>query len=330
MVGISGCARLADLAGALAAHGDLVHDQVGWRLRAAGSVPHANEVADLVRDTFMVAYGAREALEVWPPAGLQRPWLLTIARNECLRALEVPGRVRWPHAPGLVPAADLGDRRHERHPGGGLGARDLRTLVRWAADGLGRRDREVVELGLRHGLPAEEVGRVVGIAGAAAARALEDLDHRFVRVLGTLLLARSVWPARRLAGDATGSCVRLGDLTLRWDGVPGDDWRRRLLRHADGCATCSDERARRVDPVGVLCLPALDAAPPAVCRWILADATDPSLAAERAALAARAGPFGADAFPVPLDGEGRPCARGRPTYRTDFRGRIVRRTLRCR
>jgi DNA-directed RNA polymerase specialized sigma24 family protein len=281
------------LASAFSAYGDLVHDQVGWRLRAAGPVPSPNEIADVVRDTFMVAFAAPQ----WPPAALTRSWLLALARNECLRALQTPGREPWAPAAPAAPSAELGDRRTpppvRSHPGGGLPERDLRAVVRWAADGLGRREREALELGLRHGLPADEVGRVTGIGSVAAARALDMLAEEFTRVLSTLLLARS----------GAGSCGRLGDMTARWDGVPTPERRRRFLRHADGCPTCRQERSERVDAVGVLRLAPLARAPREVERWVLADATDVSLTGARAALADRAGPFDADGFPVPLDAE---------------------------
>jgi DNA-directed RNA polymerase specialized sigma24 family protein len=284
------------LAAAFSAYGDLVHDQVSWRLRAAGPAPSPNEVADLVRDTFMIAFAA----PLWPRAEQTRPWLLALARNECLRALQTPHRTPWATAAPPAPAADLGDgatcaraRTAGRHPGGGLSERDLRTTVRWAAEGLGRREREILELGLRHGLPAEEVGRVTGTGAAAAGQVLNQLGTEFTRVLSTLLLARS----------GVGSCGRLSDMTSRWNGLPNAERRRRFLRHADACATCDAERAERVDAVGVLRLAPLARAPGEVERWILADATDVRLAAARAALAERAGPFDAEGFPIPLDAE---------------------------
>lgn len=291
---------VATLADALAAYGDLVHDQVTWRLRAAGSVPGTNEVADVVHDTFMIACAATCPT----PPSLMRPWLLGVARNECLRMLEVPGRAPWPTAAPLPSPADLGDRGDTgpvahpgaspgatAGPGGGLAAQQLRAMVRWAAEGLDRRDRDILELGIRHRVPPEEIALILGTGVAATSWALQELAEEFIRVLGTFLLARS----------RVGSCVRLLDITLRWDGAVGRDHRRRFLRHADACATCERERTQRVDALGVLRMPAVERLPQAVERWILADATDRSLDAGRAALAGRAGPWGTDGFPRALD-----------------------------
>jgi hypothetical protein len=90
----------------------------------------------------------------------------------------------------------------------------------------------------------------------------------------------------------------MGRLVHRWDGSRTPAWRRRLVRHVDGCGRCSPERAVRVDPAAILRLPPLVPAPASIGRWVLADAADPGLAAERAALAGRAGPWDATGFPT--------------------------------
>lgn len=281
-------ADLERLEGWYAAYGDLVHDQVGWRLRATAPGPSPNLTADVVHDTFMIALAA----PLRPGAPRTRSWLLAIARNECLRVRRCQGPAAGPAAPtGGTAATSPRPRTAGAHPGAGLPAAELRALVGWAAVGLDRHGREILELGVRHGLGGPEVGLVLGMPPEEATAAVDRLRREFGGALGGLVLARS----------GLSQCRGLQRLVHRWDGTRTPAWRRRLLRHVDGCGQCSPERAVRVDPAGILRLPPIVAAPAAVGRWVLADAVDPALAGDRAALAQRAGPWDASGFPVPLD-----------------------------
>jgi DNA-directed RNA polymerase specialized sigma24 family protein len=301
----SATAGLSRLEGWYAAEGDLVHDQAGWRLRATAPGPSPNLTADVVHDTFMVALQAPRRPE--PPR--TRPWLLAIARNECLRVLRSHGPAgpsaepgaptadpdprdpRDPRAPGAEPAARPVPPAPRGHPGAGLPVTELRALVAWAAVGLDGHERELLELGVRHGLAGPDVGLVLGIGAGPATAAVDRLRREFGCALGALVLARS----------GISECAGLQRLVRRWDGARTPAWRRRLLRHVDGCGRCSPERAVRIDPGGILRLPPIVGAPAAVGRWVLADAADPTVAGDRAALVERAGPWDADGFPVPLD-----------------------------
>lgn len=282
---------LQGLEAALARHGDLVHDQARWRLWERG----ADVAADVVHDTFLIALSAPAT-----PGDPEtfRAWLLAVARNESLRVLFAdlagPGPDPGGSAggrPDPAPPAVIADPSPLRHPGAWLPPADLRAMVAWAAHGLDRQDREILELGLRHKVPAPQLARILGMAPSRAAAALARLADDFGHTLGALVLARS---------DG-GRCDGLSRLVERWELALTLDWRARLTRHVGRCRTCRADRALRIDPAGILRLPVMHGAPEAVTRWVLADATDPGLAAERAELARRAGPWDADGFPVPLD-----------------------------
>lgn len=284
------------------AHADLVYDQVRWRL-GDGPLGGADRHADVVHDTFMIA-----AVAPPPPAERLRAWLLALARNECLRVLAagpaahtpcaaVSGR---PEVAEAVATPVVEPPWPERHPGAGLPAEELRPLVQWAAEGLDRRDREMIELGLRHGLDATELAPVLGQDPGQTRDGLERLVRDFGSTLGAVVLARA----------DLAQCTRLADLTYAWRGEHSPRWRARLTRHVGRCGPCRFTRKLHVDPVGILRMPATARLPHAVRRWVLADAADGTLARDRAALTERAGPW-RDGFPVPLDARAR--LRRRPT-----------------
>jgi RNA polymerase sigma factor (sigma-70 family) len=110
---------------------------------------------EAVHDTFVLA--SQRAGQLREPDRL-RPWLYAIARNECLRR----GRA--------APA-----------PPEGTETQDLLTA---AVDALNPGDREVFELVVRHGLPAQDVGDVLGISVGPAQSRLARARARLAEALG--------------------------------------------------------------------------------------------------------------------------------------------------
>jgi RNA polymerase sigma factor (sigma-70 family) len=187
------------------------------------------DAADAVQDTFVIA--ASRVKDLRDPDHL-RPWLYTVARNSCLRKLkaEKVAAAIYPAAPGVAGSdTEVGTRAE---------LADLRALVRDASAGLTTRDREVLVLRLWQGMDASEAASVLGVSrsygNALFARARDQLEV----CLGVLLVARS--------GEK--DCTQLAALLEGWDGKLNVLLRKRLSRHIDRCATCSQRRRFELVP----------------------------------------------------------------------------------
>ena len=234
--------------------------------------------ADMVHDTLLMA---RERVGQLRDPDRLRPWLYAIARNECHRALRDRRR-----SADLDEAGDVSD--ESVNLDAGLRAAEARELVWAAAESLNPGEREVLELSVRHGLEGADLADALGVsvnaAHAQASRARSQLE----RALAVLILART---GRRVCADLDG-------LLTGWDGRLTPLLRKRLGRHLDRCDVCGEQRRRRVSAATLLAgLPVL-AAPPALRERVLRDAGDMRLVAAWEALAAAAGPWRPDGFPV--------------------------------
>ncbi|WP_203998657.1 sigma-70 family RNA polymerase sigma factor [Virgisporangium aurantiacum] len=205
--------------------------------------------ADVVQDTFVIA--ARQAGQL-RDADRLAAWLYAIARNECRRHARASAR--------HVPLEAAGDPVAEPlDPAAALQAHQVRELVHAAAAGLGDGDREVIELALRHGLAAGDMADVLGMPTNHVHARLSRARTALERAIGVLLVAR--------AGGR--DCPTLAALLVDWDGRLNPLLRKRIGRHLDGCATCSDRRSRLASPAALLA--AYVAGPFAVAAGVLAE-----------------------------------------------------------
>ena len=237
-----------------------------------------DEAADALQDTFLVA-GAR-LHQLRDPDRL-RPWLYAIARHRGLRSIERRARHR-PLDDIEVTAtdADPADLAVDADAGGGLAA-----LVAAAADGLGPRDRVILDLHMRQGLDGQELGDAIGVSASHAYVLVSRLKDQVERSLGALLVART----------GREDCPELAVVLADWDGRFTPVWRKRVARHADGCEVCSDRRRRLFSPAGLLGAAPAFALPAGVRDRVLGDLD----------LCSHTGPpwpGGTDGFPPPLAG----------------------------
>lgn len=212
---------------------EIVYDRYSSALATfAYSMLRSRERADdALHDAFVVATGRIGQLR--DPSRL-RPWLYAIVRSECLRGLRGSKREsaleEW-HDPGTDDAA--GDDLHRA---------EIASLVREAMGGLSPKDKEIVELSLRHDLDNSEIAAVLGVKAshvtALTSRARKSLEQS----LGTLLVARA-------GGEG---CTDLTELLAGWDGEYTQLWRKRIAKHIDGCPECTGERKRRFSPAAIL------------------------------------------------------------------------------
>lgn len=232
-----------------------------------------DEAADAVQDAFLIA--ARSLDRLRDPERL-RPWLYAIARHEAIRRGRATSRV--------VPTDDLGYHPTTMDvPEDAVRSEDAVRIVWDAAAGLNERDRALLALHVREGLDGEELARAMGVRTGAVYMMVNRLKAQVERSIGALLLARL---ARR-------ECAELRALLDDWDGSFSPVIRKRVARHADGCATCTAQRRTLASPLALLAAaPVLPA--PAGLRERVLERVD------RASSVGRAGPaLGRDGFPRP-------------------------------
>ncbi|MFC9326001.1 sigma-70 family RNA polymerase sigma factor [Kitasatospora sp. NPDC057015] len=218
----------------VAAYLPLVYNVVGRALDG-----HA-DVDDVVQETMVRVIGRLDALR--DPAAF-RSWLVAVAMNEVRRrwaARQQAGLTGLDAAEEVAdPGADFVDLTILR-----LGLSGQRREVAEATRWLDDRDRDLLALWW-----LETAGE---LTRAELADALElSPQHAAVRVQRMreqLEAARVV--VRALAAEPR--CAELAALTAAWDGGPAALWRKRIGRHARGCADCSGHRRGLVPAEGLL------------------------------------------------------------------------------
>ena len=244
------------------------------------------DAADAVQDTFLVAVAKLRGLR---DAGKLRPWLYSVARNECLR------RLRAVHAlSALEEAADLPIEPADV----GIAAEraELQELVRAAIDGLNPGERDVIELSLVHELDGGELANALGVSRNHAHAQLSRARSQLERSLGALIVART---GRR-------TCPVLAATLAGWDGQMTVLMRKRISRHIEQCDLCGERKRRELTPAlfaGAMPVVALFPGFREQLLKMLADRSPAGLA-HHLAVANRAGPFGPNGFPKPISPPG--------------------------
>ncbi|MGK2320776.1 RNA polymerase sigma factor [Gordonia rhizosphera] len=259
------------------------YDRYGPALHtfAYSMVRSRERAADVTHDSFLVAVARIDQLR--DPSRL-RPWLYAIVRSECLRMLRGDKRE--------TAFEDWHDQAAGDDPDDDLHRREVQELVRSALDGLSPKDREIVELSLRHDLDNAEISAVLGVKPSHVTALTSRSRKALERSLGTLLVARA-------GGEG---CDELTELLGHWDGVFTPLWRKRIAKHVDSCAVCTGERRRRFTPAAILVALPLIAAPIVLRDRVLSDAEPVLVAYSQHAGDARA----ATMVPQPVTAGGEP------------------------
>ncbi len=255
------------------------YDQYGGRLfgYCASLLQDPDLAADALHDTLLVA--AQRIDQLRDPERL-RAWLYAIARNECLRHLRLRRR-----SVSLEAAAAVSDESVDLDAG--PRQRELRALVQDAAAGLSPRDREVLELALRHDLDQAELSATLGVSQSHARALLSRARDQLERAVGAVLVAR--------AGRK--ECPQLAALLAGWDGQMTALLRKRTNRHLESCDICAESRRRLASAPALLSALPIFVPAPDLRAQVLNDAFDPKLVAYRAELGRRAGRLDSDGFP---------------------------------
>jgi RNA polymerase sigma factor (sigma-70 family) len=238
---------------------------------------------DAVQDTFIITAAKLGSLR--DPDRL-RPWLYAVARNECRRRL----RSRARSAP-LDEAGEVTDETVDL--GADAERAELRALVHAALAGLNPRDREIIELNLRHDLAGRDLADALGVSVNQAHALASRARSQFETSLGALLVART-------GRDA---CPELAAGLHGWDGQLDVLLRKRVNRHIEHCEICGARKRRELSPamlLGVLPVALLPVSLRDQLFSLIGDSS-PIPSAYRAGVVSRAGPFGRSGFPKPLD-----------------------------
>ena len=253
-----------------------------------GMLREPADAADVVQDTFVIAAPRMSALR--DPQRL-RPWLYTVARNECLRRL----RSSSLQAP-LEEAPEVSDEAAD--VAADVERAELRALVMAALPGVAAAEQEVLDLQLRHGLSGSEVASVLGVSRNHAHALMSRARVQLEIALGVLVVARV---GRR-------DCPDLDMMLDGWDGRLTVLLRKRINRHVERCAICASRRQQELTPAmllgvaPVLALPLAAALPAGLKAQVMhaVFGSAPAAVAHRAALGQTPYSFGHQGFPQPL------------------------------
>ena len=155
-------------------YGDRVYDLCFAMLQSG------DDAADAYQDTFLTAAHKLDQLR---DTERLRSWLYSVARNQCRARL----RARKRSTPVDDAGVDIGT---EVDMTADLGRDELRVLLTEASAGLNEREREVLDLHMRHELEGEELADALGVSAQNAYKLVQRVRDRVERSLGSLLIAR--------------------------------------------------------------------------------------------------------------------------------------------
>ncbi|WP_433335065.1 sigma-70 family RNA polymerase sigma factor [Spirillospora sp. CA-294931] len=244
----------------------------------------------LLRDQESAAGALHDALVAASAhvVGLREPprfrsWLYALVRNECLRRLRDPDRpTERFEAPEVEDVFLNADEKAHRL--------ETRQVVHAALAGLRGHERESLDLMLRHGLDAGEIGGVIGVPAQEATDLTWEANRRLDDALAAAVIARAGHQgcpeAAEVAGDG-------------WPPVPAVV--HRLIKHIDGCHACTERRHRTVSTGRLLQVLPVALMPTDLRGWILTTITAPESIPELDEIVRRAEPFDPWGWPVPLE-----------------------------
>ncbi|WP_026414137.1 sigma-70 family RNA polymerase sigma factor [Actinomadura oligospora] len=220
------------------------------------------------RDAFVVAEAQIERLS---DPELFGPWLYAITRLECDR--REPDQERAPDLP--VASHDQDDV-------------DQRLLAWRAVLALTRRQRELLDLHVRHGLAVEGIARVTR---TPAKRIEEELDLAAID-LETALVAEI------LVDQGPFACAERGWLLRARRGELTPVLREQLVLHADECEGCAAFKPRAVSAAKVFRLLPWAPLPDDLRERVLGSFLDAELVGYRLFIATRVTDYTAEGFPI--------------------------------
>lgn len=212
-----------------------------------------------------------------------RGWLYALARNECLRRLADPDRpVQRVEAPEVEDAFQDAEQR--------AGLQETRQLIHGSLSVLTGRQREALDLQLRHGLDVYEIGMVLGVNAKAATDLTGDARTRLDEALAAAMIARV----------GRGSCPQVARLVETWEWPLAPAAYRRIIKHIGSCATCARLRDRKVSTGRLLQVLPIAMMPQTLRAEVLAAAARGDGDGEQTLIAEQDGRFDTWGRPIPV------------------------------
>ncbi|MFI0453628.1 hypothetical protein [Actinomadura sp. 6N118] len=245
---------------------DYCHGLLRDRVEAAGALRHC-----------LIA--AREHV-----AGLQEPerlrgWLYALARKESMRRRDEPNR----HTGQEAPEAEDGDLSPEQL----VRRTERRALAHSALGALSGRQREAIDLWVRHELDATDMAGIFGISLGEMELLLAEAQVDLDAALRAALIAQNHWE----------DCPSVSALTESWPLPP--QTAQSLVRHVASCPTCSSRETPPLPADRLLAVLPIAAIPGDLRLDVLTAATTSERADARRSVAALAEPFDERGWPVP-------------------------------
>ncbi|HEX6473272.1 MAG TPA: sigma-70 family RNA polymerase sigma factor [Streptosporangiaceae bacterium] len=252
------------------------------------------EAAGALRDSLIAA---QEHIGKLREPERFRSWLYAIVRAACLRRRDDPERpATRQEAPEVEEPALTEDERAKLE--------EQRLLAHSALAGLTGRQREAVDLAVRHELDAEDIAGIFAITTPQASKLIGDAKADLTKALAAAIIART----------GHEDCPSVAALVDGWPLTP--EVCRKLVRHVENCPTCGERRSRRVSMNRLLQVLPVAALPPDLRLDIITVATAPDRNETRMTIARRAEPFDSRGWPTPPE-QTRPAApvRSGPSLR---------------
>ncbi|RKS77081.1 RNA polymerase sigma factor (sigma-70 family) [Actinomadura pelletieri DSM 43383] len=239
-----------------------------------------DQAAGALHDALIAAYAHVSLLR---EPDRFRGWLYALVRNECMRRLRDPHRSPERREAPEVEDAFLNEAEQAQR-------RETRQFVHGALSGLRGREREALDLMLRHGLDVVEIGGVLGINAEAATDLTGEARVRLDEALAAASIARNGRDCPSVAALADDGGWPMPPQTVR-----------KLVHHMETCPACIARRDRTLSAPRLLQVLPVAMMPTDLRGRVMATSTDPALAGDLAAIARRAEPFDAWGWPVAVD-----------------------------
>ncbi|MGH3192873.1 MAG: RNA polymerase sigma factor, partial [Streptosporangiaceae bacterium] len=215
------------------------------------------DAAEALQRTFIIAAAAKLG-GIGDPAQL-RPSLYAVARDECYNRLHAT-------EPGLGQLADIPARPANAPDSAAAERRDaeVRKMIRATMAELNPRERELVELSLRHDLSDADLAVVLDVSWNRAHALADRARQHLAKALGVLVVART----------GRQHCTALDQLLTGWDGRLTGQVRAAVGQHIEQCETCTDRTRGALRPEELFRLLPLPALPSGLRTPALAMAAD--------------------------------------------------------
>src|SRR5580698_452455 len=214
------------------------------------------DAAEALQRTFVIAAATRLG-GLREPDQL-RPWLYAVARDECYGRLHTtePGLGQLTDVPSRpnAPEATAAERRDA----------EVRRMIRATLAELKPREREIIELSLRHDLNDADLAVVLDVSWNRAHALAERARHHLEKALAVLVIART----------GRQNCPPLDELLTGWDGRLTGQARAAIGQHIEHCETCTARTRGALRPDELFRLLPLPALPLGLRTPTLAVAAD--------------------------------------------------------